>query len=374
MKKLIAMLLAATMVIGLVGCGGGDKQPAETAGSASAEATDLEDFSIVLDWYPNAIHTYLYVAQEKGYFAEEGLNLKVNFPANTNDGISMPAAGKADVGIYYIHDAITTAVEEDVPIVSIGAVTQKMLNVFIALEETGIESPKDLGGKKIGYGGTALSEAITAQALENVGLSADDCEFVDVGFDLMNSMTTNQVDATIGCMVNHEVPQMEEEGFKVNYFSPTDYGVPQAYEFVFLANEDAVEENPDKYKAFLRACQKGYEFMKENPEEALQILLDNQNEENFPLNKEVETKSMETILPVMETENAPFLHQDIEVWQTTADWLHERGLLKEQTDVSDLFVNLLEEDNEKCTSHHCEHTRKWAVAKAAAHFCVESIS
>lgn len=100
MKKLIAMLLAATMVIGLVGCGGGDKQPAETVGSASAEATDLEDFSIVLDWYPNAIHTYLYVAQEKGYFAEEGLNLKVNFPANTNDGISMPAAGKADVGIY----------------------------------------------------------------------------------------------------------------------------------------------------------------------------------------------------------------------------------------------------------------------------------
>ena len=49
----------------------------------------------------------------------------------------------------------------------------------------------------------------------------------------------------------------------------------------------------------------------------------------------------------METEYAPFLHQDIEVWQTTADWLQERGLLKEQTDVSDLFVNLLEEDNEK---------------------------
>ena len=84
--------------------------------------------------------------------------------------------------------------------------------------------------------------------------------------------------------------------------------------------------------------------MKENPEEALQILLDNQNEENFPLSKTVETKSMETILPVMETENAPFLHQDAEVWQTTADWLHERGLLKEKTDVSNLFVNLLEEE------------------------------
>ena len=343
MKKLIAMLLAATMVVGLVGCGGGDKQPASSA-SAEAGSNDLQDISVVLDWYPNAIHTFMYVAQEKGYFAEEGLNLVVNFPANTNDGITMPAAGKADIGMYYIHDAITTAVEEDVPIVSIGAVTQEMLNVFIALKETGIESPADFKGKKIGYGGTALSEAITAQALENVGLSADDCEFVDVGFDLMSSMTTNQVDATIGCMVNHEVPQMEEEGFDVNYFSPTDYGVPQAYEFVFLANKDAVAKDPEKFKGFLRACQKGYEFMKENPEEALQILLDNQNEENFPLSKTVETKSMETILPVMENENAAFLHQDAEVWQTTADWLHERGLLKEKTDVSNLFVNLLEEE------------------------------
>lgn len=342
MKKFVAMLLAATMVVGLVGCGGGAKNEST---SASTEASnDLEDVSVVLDWYPNAIHTFLYVAQEKGYFAEEGLNLVVQFPANTNDGISMPAAGKADLGVYYVHDAIATAVEEDVPIVSVGAITQEMLNVFITLKETGIDGPEDLAGKKIGYAGTALSEAMTKQVLENVGLSADDCEFVDVGFDLMSSMTTKQVDATIGCMVNHEVPQMEKEGFEVNYFSPTDYGVPQTYELIFLANKDAVKENPEKYKAFLRACQKGYEFMKENPEEALQILLDNQNEENFPLDKDVETKSMETILPVMENENAAFLHQDAAVWQTTADWLYDCGLIEEKTDVSDMVVNLLEEE------------------------------
>ena len=69
MKKLIAMLLAATMVVGLVGCGGGDKQPASSA-SAEAGSNDLQDISVVLDWYPNAIHTFMYVAQEKGYFAE----------------------------------------------------------------------------------------------------------------------------------------------------------------------------------------------------------------------------------------------------------------------------------------------------------------
>lgn len=333
-KRLFALFMAAMMVVGVAGCGG--SEPA-------AEDNGLEDFSIVLDWYPNAIHSFLYVAQEKGYFAEEGLNLVVNFPANTNDGISLPAAGKADVGMYYLQDAILTAVEEDVPIVSIGAVTQSSLNVVISLKESGIEGAADLAGKKIGYAGTALSEAQIVSMLEDAGISADDCEFIDVGFDLLTATTTGQVDATIGNMVNHEVPQLEEEGIEINYFYPTDYGVPETYELVFLAGKDAVENNPEKLQKFLRACQKGFDFMQENPEEALQILLDHQNAENFPLSETVETKSMQVLLPVMETADAPFLSQDTAVWQQNADWLYERGLLSEQTDVSFLVADLLAE-------------------------------
>lgn len=333
-KRLFALFMAGMMAVGVAGCGG--SEPA-------AEDNGLEDFSIVLDWYPNAIHSFLYVAQEKGYFAEEGLNLVVNFPANTNDGISLPAAGKADVGMYYLQDAILTAVEEDVPIVSIGAVTQSSLNVVISLKESGIEGAADLAGKKIGYAGTALSEAQIVSMLEDAGISADDCEFIDVGFDLLTATTTGQVDATIGNMVNHEVPQLEEEGIEINYFYPTDYGVPETYELVFLAGKDAVENNPEKLQKFLRACQKGFDFMQENPEEALQILLDHQNAENFPLSETVETKSMQVLLPVMETADAPFLSQDTAVWQQNADWLYERGLLSEQTDVSFLVADLLAE-------------------------------
>ena len=96
-KKLMALGMAAVLAFGAAGCGGGT--------DAKTDDTALEDFNIVLDWYPNAIHSFLYVAQEKGYFADEGLNLVINFPANTNDGISMPAAGKADIGIYYLQDA-----------------------------------------------------------------------------------------------------------------------------------------------------------------------------------------------------------------------------------------------------------------------------
>lgn len=107
-KKLFAVLMAAAMVFGMTACGSGES--ADTTAETTGDEAQLEDFSIVLDWYPNAVHAFLYDAIEKGYFAEEGLNLVIQFPANTNDGISLPAAGKADAGsarLLEIADSIT---------------------------------------------------------------------------------------------------------------------------------------------------------------------------------------------------------------------------------------------------------------------------
>ena len=327
MKRMLALLMAALMVIlPLTGCA-----------KSGIQTVHLHEVT------HSVFYAAQYIAMEKGYFAEEGLNLVVNFPANTNDGISLPAAGKADLGMYYLQDAILTAVEEEVPIVSVGSVTQKSLDVVISLKESGIETAADLAGKKIGYAGTALSEAKVECMLEKAGLSADECELIDVGFDLLTAITTGQVDATIGNMVNHEVPQLEEQGIAINYFSPTDFGVPEYYELVFLAGRDAVENNPEKLQKFLRAAQKGFDFMQENPEEALQILLDHQNAENFPLSPTVEKASMDVLLPAMEREGSPFMAQDISVWQENADWLYEMGLLSKQTDDSHMAVNLLAE-------------------------------
>lgn len=331
--KLVALALTLILLLGTAGCGGG--------GEASSD-NGLEEFDIVLDWYPNAVHTFLYAAIEKGYFEEEGLKLNIQFPANPNDGISMPAAGKADLGIYYQMDTLMTKYNEGVPVVSIGALLQKSMNVVISLKEANINSPKDLIGKKVGYAGAAQSEAEMASIMEHVGASMDDIEFIDVGFDLLTATTTGQVDATIGNMVNHEVPQLEENGFEINYFFPTDYGVPQNYELIFIAGEKSVNENPEKFRKFLRAAQKGYEFTKNNPEEALQILLNNQNEENFPLSENVEKKSLDFLLPAYETEEAEFLSQDVKVWQESADWLYERGILDEKADVSGIVVDLLQ--------------------------------
>ena len=203
--------------------------------------------------------------------------------------------------------------------------------------------PEDLVGKTIGYAGTELSEALIRSIMANVGADSSDVTMIDVGFDLMSSMTTGNVDATIGCLVNHEVPQMEEEGFEVNYFELDDYGVPTYYEGVFLANDTMIEEEPEVLKGFLRACEKGFDDMQADPDGVLQILLDNQNEENFPLSQTVEQKSMATLLPMMETEDAPFLSQTAECWQENVDWLLSEGLIDEAPALDQLYVDLLSE-------------------------------
>lgn len=365
-RRAAALLAAAVLAVSIIGCGGSaggsssgaagkDDASAQTAGGGTeaaagvegekaegtaqtAEDKPLREMNVVLDWYPNAIHAFLYDAIEKGYFQEEGLDVKIRFPANDNDAIALVAAGKAEIGLFYQQDTIQAVVNQGAGIKSIGAVCQTPLNVILSLKEKNVNSPKDFVGKTVGYGGTALSEAMVEAIMENVGEDPKSTTLQNVGFDLMSSMTTGQVDATIGCLVNHEVPQMEEEGFEVSWFQLTDYGMPNFYELVFLANDKMIEEEPETLRGFMRACAKGFDDFQADTDGVLDILLSNQNEENFPLSPTVEAKSAEVLLPRMETEDAPFMTQTEENWKENIDWMKEHGLIERVPEVSEVMT------------------------------------
>ena len=338
-KRILALLAAGTML--LTGCGAQGAANTDAAASGDGGSGDnLRHLTVVLDWYPNALHAFLYQAQKEGYFAEQGLEVDIQPPAGVNDAMSMVAAGKADIGLYYQQDVIRARAEQDVPIKSIGAVVQGPLNIILSLKDKNITTPKDLEGKTVGYAGTELSEALVHSIMQSNGADPDGVNMVDVGFDLMSSMTTGNVDATIGCLVNHEVPQMEKEGFEVNYFFPDDFGVPQYYEGIFLASDKMIENEPDVLAGFLTACSKGFEDFKNNTDEVLQVLLDNQDEANFALDPDVEKKSCETLLPLMETADAKFLSQTEECWQENIDWMYDQGLIAEKPDVSDVMATI----------------------------------
>ena len=338
MKKRIFAAFAAFALL-LSGCASSQTAAGDTQADGAGE-DELRELTVVLDWYPNALHAFLYQAEQAGYFAEEGLTVNIQPPAGVNDAMSMVAAGKADIGLYYQQDVIQARVEQGVPVKSIAAVVQAPLNIILSLKEKDITEPADLAGKTVGYAGTELSEALVHSIMQKSGQDPNSVELIDVGFDLMSSMVTGNVDATIGCLVNHEVPQMEKEGFEVNYFFPDDFGVPQYYEGIFLANDDMIENEPEVLAGFLRGCQKGFEDFKNDTDAVLQVLLDNQDESNFPLDPDVEKQSCQTLLPLMETADAPFLSQSESCWQENIDWMYDEGLISSKPDVSEVMATI----------------------------------
>ena len=158
-KRVFAAIAALTMLLG--GCAGRQTE------NASDNGDGLRELTVVLDWYPNALHAFLYQAEKAGYFAEEGLTVNIQPPAGVNDAMSMVAAGKADIGLYYQQDVIQARVQQDVPIKSIAAVVQTPLNIVLSLKDENITKPEDLVGKTVGYAGTELSEALIRSVMKN---------------------------------------------------------------------------------------------------------------------------------------------------------------------------------------------------------------
>lgn len=331
-KKWLSVFFLAVLLISVAAC---------SSGNGSKEtSTQLKDVSIMLDWYPNALHTFLYVAKEKGYFAEEGVNLEIQYPANPTDPLNLAAAGKVTLGLYYQPDVIIARANENIPVKSIASIVRAPLNHIVFMENSPIKSPKDLEGKTVGYPGIALNESLLKTMVENDGGDPSQVELVDVGFDLGASIVTEKVDAVIGTFINHEVPVLKQKGYETRNFNPVDYGVPAYSEVVLVTSDETLEKQKEEIEAFWRAAVKGYEFMKANPEEALQILLTNQDEANFPLITEVEKESLSILISMMESDQEPFGSQTTESWEEVTDWLKQSGLVKSDPGVEEMFMTL----------------------------------
>ena len=95
--------------------------------SSSANEKELEDISIMLDWYPNAVHSSIYYAKEKGLFEEEGLNVTIEMPAETNDPLKLAAIGKVDLAISY-QMQVALSRSEEIPVVSLATLVRHSLD------------------------------------------------------------------------------------------------------------------------------------------------------------------------------------------------------------------------------------------------------
>ncbi|MCG0314151.1 MAG: ABC transporter substrate-binding protein [Calditerricola sp.] len=342
-KRAVLLGLAGLVAL-LGGCQTATQAPGDGARNASAgsgsEGGDLEPVTVMLDWYPNAVHAFLYTALEKGYFAEEGLQVAFNMPAETNDPLRLVASGEVMLALSY-QPQVVMARAEGIPVQSVAAVVRHPLNHLMVPADSPIRSPKDLIGKKVGYSGSPVDEAFVKTMVERDGAAYDGVKMVDVGWDLVPALSTRKVDALMGGFINHEKLLMEKEGFPIRTIDPTRYGVPDYYELVLIASEQTVKEKAETIRKFWRAAQKGQQYVVEHPDEGLNILLAHQQSE-FPLDPDVEKQSLQMLLPLMDARDKPFGWQDEASWDAVVTWMKDTRLIQQAVAGNSCFVNVAE--------------------------------
>lgn len=336
-SKLGYFLLSLTLAGAVAACSnqGTSQQSTDTQPAASAAEQEL---TIALDWYPNAVHSFLYAAEEKGYFKDEHLKVKLQMPSDANDPLKMAAAGQVDAAISYQSQMIQ-ARSEGVPVISIAGLVYSPLNVLMVRQDSGIHSPKDLAGKTVGYPSVSLDEEIVKQMVKADGGDENSVKFADIGYDIIPSLTAKKVDAVIGGFINHEQLILEKNGVKVTAFAPHQYGVPTFYELVLATSDQTLAKKQAALQAFLRAAQKGQEYVKEHKAQAITSLL-NQQAKEFPLDPAIETKSLDILLPLMDAGGKSFGTQDPQSWQQAGDWMKQVGLIKADVPVDQVMKNL----------------------------------
>ncbi len=305
------------------------------AGTAIAphKARGTESVTLALDWYPNANHAGLFLAQERGYFQAENLAVDLYTPSDPTTVLQTVGAGQDDFGISYQTDVLL-ARAQGVPVVSVAALVQHPLLGVMSLKERGIVRPRDLVGKTVGYPGIPSQEAFLATMLESDGARMSDVTLINVGFNLVPAVISGRVDAVMGAYWTHETILAEREGHEVALMRVEDWGVPDYYELVLVTSESMIASHPGVIRSLLKAVQRGYKDAIEDPDAALEAL----SRAYEGVDREVEQQGIALLIPVWTDGGLIFGTQTPERWEAYAGWMKERTLIPEDLDVSKAFT------------------------------------
>jgi ABC-type nitrate/sulfonate/bicarbonate transport system substrate-binding protein len=327
MKKFITtVLICFVAVFALCGCG---------SDSEKTETTDLTDVTFVLDWTPNTNHTGIYVAQAKGYFEEQGLNVEIMQPPE-NGATSLVASGGADFGVDfqdYLADAFTA--EEPLPVTAVAAILQHNTSGIVSLRENNITSPAAMADNTYATWNMPIELAVIRQVVEDDGGNYDDIEMVPSTVTDVPAALMADIDS-VWIYYGWEGIACEQAGIDTNFFFFTDIDeVFDYYSPVIIANNEFLAENPDVAKAFLAAVKKGYEFAIENPEKAAEILC----EEVPELDKDLVLASQQWLADRYQADASSWGLIDADRWNGFYAWLNKNDLTAQDIPANYGFSN-----------------------------------
>ena len=287
-----------------------------------------EKLSLMLDWFPNVDHLPIYVAQEKGYFREAGIEVEILSPSDTSDALKLAVAGQVDLAVSYQPQTIIAAAEGlDVRVV--GRLVEHPLTTLLFLKEKGFKAPSELSGRTIGYTVPGLMDVLM-QAFARINGIAN-VRLVNVGFTIVPALTSGQVDAVMGPFKTYETVTMAAKGIEAGYFELENWGIPDYDELIFICGPQTLANKPAAVRAFAEAVARGIAFQQEDAEAALGLYF-----QALPdADREIETAAYKLTRPYF----AGSQTLEAERWETFAAFALEHGLIPRAVDVKPLLTN-----------------------------------
>jgi putative hydroxymethylpyrimidine transport system substrate-binding protein len=323
----IALAVALlTLALGLAACG----EKSESGGS------ERQPFSLTLDFYPNPDHAGIYVAEEKGYFEEAGLDVGISAPSDPSAPLKLLAAGQTDLAISY-EPELLLAREQGLDLVAVGALVNRPLTSMIWLKKSGVRGVGDLRGKTVATAGIPYQDAFLKTILARVDLKPEDVKAVNVGFGLIPALVGGSAQAMLGGYSNVEGIDLRERG-KEPVVTPVDkLGVPTYDELVLVARRQSLEEDPEEFRLFLAALERGTAAAVAAPGAATDAV----TAANKDLEPKLTAAEVRATLPLLgaKAPGQPYGYMDPRAWETFAGWMRDNGLIKALPKAGEMLSN-----------------------------------
>jgi ABC-type nitrate/sulfonate/bicarbonate transport system substrate-binding protein len=331
MKKSIALLIAALLIVGIAGCSSNEGNQAKN-----------KKVTVVLDWFPNTNHTGLYVAQTKNYFKKQGLDVKIIQPGDNITAEQLVASGKADFGVSY-QENVTMARVNNIPIVSIGAIIQHNTSAFASLAKDHIKTPKDFEGKRYGGWGGPAEEATIKSIMEKYHADYSKVKNITLGeTDFFKSIGRDADFEWI--YYGWDGIQAKRKGIKINTIYLKDLNPAlDYYSPVIITSEKHVNQDKDLVKRFMKATSQGYGYAIAHPKQAADILIKDVPDSNKGLVQD----SQKWLSKQYQDDAKEWGIQKQSVWENYMNFLYEHKVIKKKIDVKSAYTNEFLPDGQK---------------------------
>ena len=297
----------------------------------------MDRVTLRLDWVLMGKCSPFFLGVERGYYKEEGIELKIFEGKGSGTTVQLIASGEDTFGLAGLGN-LAEGVAKGMPVKSVYAITHDSGYAVLSLEESGIKSPKDLIGKTVGVSPAGASRAVLPAFLKVNGIEFNQIKEVAFeGVGRMNALLMKKVDSAVGPFYEY-IPILESKGAKVNTLKLADWGL-SILGFGIIVNNKLIAENPDLVKRFLRATTRSLTAAVANQDEAIKAM----SKDYIKPEPQIWAYDWKLVIETMDSKymkGRPIGWQPKEEWDQTKDFL-ARYISKEigQVPVEKFYTN-----------------------------------